>query len=78
MSDKAVTSPNRQSADAADSCADAGADAQTNRVALAAFYADAESAHRRLDLLMNREAPMDRISVLGRADASGDDPLGIY
>lgn len=78
MSDEAVTSPNRQSADADDSCADAGTDAQTDRVALAAFYADAESAQRRLDLLMNREAPMDRISVLGRADASGDDPLGIY
>ncbi|MBK1632675.1 hypothetical protein CKO31_18385 [Thiohalocapsa halophila] len=78
MSDDAVTSPNRQSADAGDSCADAGAAAQTDRVALAAFYADAQAAHRRLDLLMNQEAPMDRISVLGRADASGDDPLGIY
>jgi hypothetical protein len=55
----------------------AAAHADTARVALVAFYADAEAAHRRLDLLMRMEAPMDRISVLGRADSSGDDPLGI-
>jgi hypothetical protein len=54
------------------------ADVDTARVALVAFYADADTAHRRLDLLMQKEAPMDRISVLGRADSSGDDPLGIY
>ena len=59
-------------------CADAAAHADTARVALVAFYANADAAHRRLDLLSAKDAPMDRISVLGRADASGDDPLGIY
>ncbi|MCF7983495.1 MAG: hypothetical protein K9L70_03750 [Thiohalocapsa sp.] len=59
-------------------CADAAAGADTSRVALVAFYANADAAHRRLDLLITNEAPMDRISVLGRADTSGDDPLGIY
>jgi hypothetical protein len=53
-------------------------DVDTARVALVAFYADADTAHRHLEILMRGEAPMDRISVLGRADSSGDDPLGIY
>jgi hypothetical protein len=75
MNDDTTTAPTAADDQA---CADAAADADTTRVALMAFYADAEAAHRRLDLLMRNEAPMDRISVLGRADASGDDPLGIY
>jgi hypothetical protein len=59
-------------------CADIAPDEASARVALVAFYADPDAAHRHLDLLLRRDAPMDRISVLGRADASGDDPLGLY
>jgi hypothetical protein len=66
----------RSAADRA--CDDAARDADTDRVALVAFYGEPDAAHRRLDLLLTSEAPMDRISVLGRADSSGDDPLGIY
>ena len=44
----------------------------------AAFYADVTAAERVLTQLMQRDFPMDRVSLLGRASASGDDPLGIH
>jgi len=59
-------------------CDAASEQQDSRRVALVAFYADADAAHRRLSLLMSRDAPMDRVSILGRLDASGDDPLGLY
>jgi hypothetical protein len=68
----------RDDATGRQACEEAAAQADTARVAMVAFYADPAAAHRHLDLLLNNEAPMDRVSVLGRADASGDDPLGLY
>jgi len=73
MTDNPITTPNPDQG-----CADASDHADTARIALVAFYADPDAAHRRLDHLSASEAPLDRISVLGRADSSGDDPLGIY
>jgi hypothetical protein len=73
MTDNPITTPNPDQG-----CADASDHADTARIALIAFYADPDAAHRRLDHLSASEAPLDRISVLGRADSSGDDPLGIY
>jgi len=54
-----------------------GEEGQTRR-ALLAFHPDADHAQQALDRLMNKDFPMDRVSVLGRASSSGDDPLGVY
>jgi hypothetical protein len=54
-------------------CADAAGRADTAHVAILAFCADPDTAHRWLDILKASDAPVDRITVLGRADASGDD-----
>ena len=53
-------------------------DESTDRLVLLAFHVDAEHAQRALDRLQQHDFPMDRVSVLGRASASGDDPLGVY
>jgi hypothetical protein len=60
-----------QVATRAEPCADAAEHSDESRIALVAFYADPDAAHRRLDLLSAKDAPMDRISVLftGFADA---------
>lgn len=43
-----------------------------------AFFSRYESAEKALQNIMDEDFPMDRISLLGRASASGDDPLGVY
>lgn len=45
---------------------------------LLAFYTDHGTAKAGLESLLDEDFPPDRISLLGRASASGDDPLGIY
>ncbi|MCG6941876.1 MAG: hypothetical protein LJE69_11580 [Thiohalocapsa sp.] len=61
-----------------EACADAAGQADIASIALAAFYADADAAHRHLIVLMRGDVPMHRVSVLGRADAGGNRPLGVY
>jgi hypothetical protein len=51
---------------------------ETRRTVLMAFYPDAEQAEAGLKTLMSEDVPMDRVSLLGRASSSGDDPLGVY
>jgi hypothetical protein len=51
---------------------------ETRRSVLMAFFPDAREAQTGLELLMGEDLPMDRVSVLGRASSSGDDPLGVY
>jgi uncharacterized membrane protein len=51
---------------------------RTDHRLLLAFYQDEQSAEQVLQHLLKAEIPMERISVLGQASASGDDPLGIY
>jgi hypothetical protein len=51
---------------------------ETKRTVLMAFYPDAEQAEAGLKILMGKDVPMDRVSLLGRAASSGDDPLGVY
>lgn len=43
-----------------------------------AFYPDQEQAEQALNRLVDQDFPLDRISVLGKASSSGDDPLGVY
>jgi hypothetical protein len=50
----------------------------TNRHVILAFYPDQERARKALDSLIDRDFPLDRISLLGKATGSGDDPLGVY
>lgn len=50
----------------------------THRRVLLAFYDDQEAAEQALQQLMDLDFAPDRISVLGRASSSGDDPLGVY
>jgi hypothetical protein len=50
----------------------------TGRGIVLAFYADADRAQAALETLMDQDFPLDRVSVLGRASSSGDDPLGVY
>jgi hypothetical protein len=47
------------------------------QVIVGVFDADGAAA-RAVERLIERGFPMDRLSSLGRAAASGDDPLGIY
>jgi hypothetical protein len=49
----------------------------THRALLALFHSEA-SAARAVRQLIEREFPMDMISLLGRAHGTGDDPLGLY
>jgi len=50
----------------------------TSRRLLLAFYANDETANRVLRMALELNIAPDRISLLGKAGASGDDPLGIY
>ena len=43
-----------------------------------ATYEGADTARRVVERLNERDFPMDMVSVLGKAHASGDDALGIY
>ena len=45
---------------------------------LIAVFSEQLTAQRAVERLIEKDAPMDSISILGRAGASGDDPLGIY
>jgi len=49
-----------------------------DRRIILAFYRDEMAAQRVLDDLNEQDFPLDRVSVLGKASSSGDDPLGIY
>lgn len=48
------------------------------RRALLAFYDTGDHAEAALREIIERDFPLDRISLLGKASASGDDPLGVY
>jgi hypothetical protein len=50
----------------------------TNRRLLLAFYPNDESAKRVLSMALDHNIAADRISLLGKAGSSGDDPLGVY
>ena len=52
--------------------------ADTRRRMLIGFYTTEQAAERALRRLIDHDFPMDRVSLLGKAGASGDDPLGIY
>jgi hypothetical protein len=54
------------------------AQAESGRRLLLACYHNENQAEAALRMALDREFPMDRISVLGSARSSGDDPLGIY
>ncbi|MGA7979617.1 MAG: hypothetical protein WCA32_05235 [Chromatiaceae bacterium] len=49
-----------------------------HRRALLAFYDAGDHAEAALREIIERDFPLDRISLLGKASASGDDPLGVY
>lgn len=49
-----------------------------HRRVLMAFFADGKQAAAALETLIAKDFPMDRISLLGKAASSGDDPLGVY
>lgn len=51
---------------------------ETDREIVLAFFDREEAAQRALDSLVDADFPLDRVSVLGRPGASGDDPLGLY
>jgi hypothetical protein len=50
----------------------------TDHRLLIGLYADAERAQSALQRLVDEDFPLDRVSLLGKAGASGDDPLGVY
>lgn len=54
------------------------ADAQPQRRVVLGIFNDEQAAQRALDTLVESDFPLDRVSILGQAGASGDDPLGIY
>lgn len=45
---------------------------------LIALFDKEASAEKAVGLLVERDFPMDMLSVLGKGNASGDDPLGLY
>jgi hypothetical protein len=45
---------------------------------LVAVYDGHQAARRAVERLIDKDFPMDTISVLGKAESSGDDVLGIY
>lgn len=51
---------------------------QAKRIILIAVYNNDATAQHVVEQLIDRGFPMDRLSVLGRINASGDDVLGIY
>jgi hypothetical protein len=50
----------------------------TPRQVTLGFFPNAEQADRAVRRLADADYPLDRASVLGKAQSSGDDPLGIY
>jgi hypothetical protein len=51
---------------------------QHRRRLMVAQYDNQQAARRAVERLIDKEYPMDWISVLGKAESSGDDVLGIY
>lgn len=51
---------------------------ETQRRLLIGFYTNEEHAGRALQKLTEEDFPLDRVSLLGKTNPSGDDPLGIY
>jgi hypothetical protein len=51
---------------------------ETDHDVVLAFFDREDGAQRALDRLVEEDFPLDRVSILGRPGASGDDPLGIY
>ncbi len=51
---------------------------KTDHRLLLAFFEDENTAKTALQSAFEKEVPMDRVSILGQASSSGDDPLGIY
>ena len=45
---------------------------------LIALFDQESSAEKAVGTLVERDFPMDMLSVLGKGNASGDDPLGLY
>lgn len=50
----------------------------TEQRVLMAFYPSEQEAERGLETLLEQDVPMRRISMIGKASASGDDLLGVY
>jgi len=53
-------------------------DSDSHHHLLVAVYDDHQAARRAVERLIDRDYPMDAISIMGRAESSGDDVLGIY
>jgi hypothetical protein len=51
---------------------------ETDRQIIMAFFPDETLAESGLEALIEQDIPMDRVSMLGKASSSGDDPLGVY
>jgi hypothetical protein len=51
---------------------------KTNHRLFLAFFENEHAAKQALQSALDAEIPMDRVSILGQASSSGDDPLGIY
>jgi hypothetical protein len=43
-----------------------------------AFFPEESRAESALKALIEKDFPLDRVSMLGKASSSGDDPLGVY
>ncbi len=50
----------------------------TDRNIIVALYDDPNKAADALERVMKKDYPMDRVSLLGPASSSGDDPIGVY
>jgi hypothetical protein len=50
----------------------------TSERVILALFGDEARAERSVRELIDRNFPMDMISLLGKAQSSGDDPLGVY
>ena len=51
---------------------------ETERRLVICFYTDEIRAQKALQKLIDAGFPLDRVSLLGKTSASGDDPLGVY
>lgn len=51
---------------------------KTDRSLILAFFDREDAAQAALDLLVEQDFPLDRVSILGKPGGSGDDPLGVY
>jgi hypothetical protein len=51
---------------------------ETDGQVIMAFFRNETLAESGLKALVEQDIPMDRVSMLGKASSSGDDPLGVY